>query len=103
LLSPIKSDLEKWLVAYLKDHESAFSKYLKDNYTDRSGFYSSHPNYIEGWKEKTDNWTKLDGHYLGALLEFFCQEEGIEEYSICEDVQGNGGNISLYMKLKTEV
>lgn len=65
---------------YLKDNIGALDKYLKENYTDYDGFMSSYGNSFEAWKEETDNFTNLDNHYLGSLLNFYFENEEITEY-----------------------
>ena len=60
---------------YLTTNRDKLSKYLSQNYTSRSGFISSYSNTVEAWEEDTACWTDLDGHYLGALLNFVAHEE----------------------------
>jgi hypothetical protein len=66
------------LHAYLKESRDTFNSWLRKRYTSRSGFISSYPNDVEGWEEETENFTKLDGHYLGAILDFIASEEHSE-------------------------
>ncbi len=60
---------------YLAAHEAEWDGYLSEKYTSRSGFISSYPNDVEGWKEETENLTNLDDHYLGSILEFIARSE----------------------------
>jgi len=74
---------------YLDKHSDEWSSYLKNNYTSRDGFISSFPNDVEGWVNETANYTSLDGHYLGAILNFMLS--GFDEcedfyYEICNDI-----------------
>ena len=63
------------LHAYLAENRPAFNGWLKSRYTSRSGFISSYSNDVDGWIEDTDNFTELDGHYLGSILDFIANEE----------------------------
>ena len=79
------------VMEYLKNHESDWNDYLKDNYTSRSGFISSYDNFVD-----SPDWSKdaiiSGGHQLGAVLNFLCIEKditqetlyyGIESYLSC--------------------
>lgn len=74
---------------YINNNLDAYKQYLKERYTSCSGFSSSYPNYFEGWQQLTDNFTNLEsnGHYLGSILQFICDCEGISQYSIYEHVE----------------
>jgi hypothetical protein len=63
------------LKTYLADNRNVFDTWLDKRYTSRSGFISSYPNDVEGWEEETKNFTELEGHYLGAILDFIASEE----------------------------
>ena len=67
---------------YLNENKDALDNYLKERYTSCSGFYSSYGNSVELWKEETSNFKMLDGHYLGSLLDFYFENESIEEESM---------------------
>jgi hypothetical protein len=67
------------LQEYMHKHAGNLNKYLKARYTSCSGFISSYPNNVFDWIEDTVNFTELDGHYLGALLDFYFENEGIDE------------------------
>jgi hypothetical protein len=60
---------------YLFENESLLRQYIKGHYTSCSGFISSYPDNFDGWVYETENFTKLDGHYLGALLNFYFENE----------------------------
>ena len=64
---------------YLNENSEALDKYLKDRYTSCSGFISHYGNSFEEWKEETSNFKELDNHYLGSLLDFYFENEGIKE------------------------
>ena len=72
----------KFIVSYLNQNAEAWGGYLEDRYSSCDGFISSYPNTISGWKDETSNYTELDGHYLGSILEFYCNNEGIDEQDI---------------------
>ena len=62
---------------YLKENRVALDKYLKDRYTSCSGFISHYGNSFEEWLIETSNFKDLEGHYLGSLLDFYFNNEGI--------------------------
>ena len=66
-------------MAYLKEHDEKFRKYLKEQYTSCSGFISSYPNNAGSWLE--DNPLEHQ-HKLGAVLQFILLNEGVEEFDM---------------------
>ena len=80
-------EFSKWFNNYLKDHTEQFTTHLIDHYESRSGFIPFYPHTVEEWKEETKNWTSLENHYLGALLQFVCEQEGITEDSLYEGTE----------------
>ena len=64
---------------YLNDNKEALDNYLRERYTSRDGFWSSYGNSFEAWQEETDNFTNLENHYLGSLLQFYFDNEEITE------------------------
>ena len=76
-----------WLVNYLGVNELLWAEFLQDRYTGRDGFIPFHPNTVEGWKEKTDNYKNLDGHYLGSILDFILQNEEYDVEALYYDVE----------------
>lgn len=66
---------------YIFNNKEQFSKFLKEKYTSRDGFYSSHSNNFEEWAELTNNFEDLNSnsHYLGSILNFIAENEGITE------------------------
>jgi hypothetical protein len=71
----LSDDNIKAIEDYLAANRDAFSKYLKDKYTSRSGFISSYPNSIG--KFMWDNPIEHQ-HKLGAILEFIFENEDSE-------------------------
>ena len=71
-------------------HES-FCAYLKSRYTSRDGFISWYSNDFETWQSDTKHFSDFskNGHILGAILDFVCQELKIEEFSLYESVMEN--------------
>ena len=80
----IDVDMEA-LKRFLDDHEDEFEKYLIRRYTSRDGFMSWCSNDIEEWKTITENFTKLDGHYLGSILDFYAEIYEIDNYTMYDD------------------
>ena len=60
---------------YLDENIDAFAKYIKDRYTSRDGFISYYSNNYLDWLTE---WS-IDEHMVGAVLEFICENEGMEE------------------------
>ena len=67
------------IIKYLDINEEEWEEYLESRYTGCDGFIPSYPNTIDGWKEETNNYAELDGHYLGSILEFYLQNEQHKE------------------------
>ena len=69
---------------YLSENADAFGDYLKDRYTSRDGFSSSHSNDPIDWSDWHD-----DEHKFGAVLDFWFVNEEIDEYDVYQDVVQN--------------
>jgi len=76
-----------WLMNYLDINKLQWKEYLENRYTGRDGYIPYYSNTIEGWKEDTENYTKLDGHYLGAILDFILQNEDYDIESLYYDAE----------------
>jgi hypothetical protein len=76
------------ITSYLKANKEAFDKYLKDNYTSRSGFMSSYSNDADDWFEDLKNAKKLE-HIFGSILGFILQNEGYDQEKLYYDVADN--------------
>jgi hypothetical protein len=74
--------------SYLLENKNAFSEYVKDNYTSRSGFYSFHSNNVNEWLDNIKNGTDLD-HKLGAVLNFILQNENYTDSDLYDRIIGN--------------
>jgi hypothetical protein len=73
----------KEIQVYLNDNIVQSKKYLKDNYTSRDGFISSYSNEFTDWLIFTDNFTNFEqSHYLGSILQFITENEGINESNL---------------------
>jgi len=66
------AEFRKWIFDFCKENEEEFSKWLVRRYTSRDGFISGHSNNPEDWFKIIKN-KSLNGHYCGALLEFYFQ------------------------------
>lgn len=66
--------LRRYLIVYAAD----FREYLRQNYTGRDGFIPHYSNDADDWRRETERFSKLDGHYLGALLQFVAFNEDPE-------------------------
>jgi len=85
-----KANLEA-LRAYLVENRGSLSEYLKERYTSRSGFVSSYSPHYAMWSEYTEGFTNWNenGHHLGSMLEFICQNEEITHDDMYYRVQEN--------------
>ena len=71
------------LSKYINSHVKEFRAYLKEHYTSYDGFISFQSNDADEWRDETKNFmSNLDGHKLGALLEFVCEVENIDSESM---------------------
>lgn len=66
---------ENVLIEYIKDNGEEFDKYIKDNYSSYDGFVSFHSSNSIEW---LDEWLE-DKHKVGSVLQFICENEGLEE------------------------
>ena len=66
---------------YLRDNFDAFSKYIKERYTSCDGFISYYSNDATEWAD----WSE-DSHKCGSVLQFICDNEGIEEPYMFDDL-----------------
>lgn len=79
----------KAIKTYVYGHKKEFELYLKENYTSRSGFWSSYSDLFSEWEAETGSFYRFDdpAHYLGAVLQFICDCEEITGetlYYLCE-------------------
>ena len=86
----IKYDAEK-VRDFIYSHKSAFELFLKSRYTSCDGFISHYSNDFETWENETKNFNDLsiNGHFLGAILEFIARIEKISEENIAGDILEN--------------
>ena len=73
------------IIDYLKSNCTEFDNWIKDRYTSRPGFISSHSNNDEVWINNMKSESHLE-HNFGAVLEFILQNEGYEPMSIYEQI-----------------
>lgn len=73
------------VIDYLKSNWTNFEVWIKDRYTSRSGFISSHSNNAEVWINNMKSESHLE-HNFGSVLEFILQNEGYEPMSIYEQI-----------------
>ena len=76
----IEINLKKFsrVIEILEQNFDSFTQYIKDNYTSRDGFISSHSSYASDWIEDLIENAENEAHKVGAVLDFILQE--IEEY-----------------------
>ena len=68
----IECDVIK-LIQICNDNKDSFEAYIKDNYTDYSGFWSKHSNLVSDWLD-VDYINEKSEHRIGAILNFICTE-----------------------------
>jgi len=97
----LKCDI-KAIKDYVFKYSGEFKQYLKDRYTSRSGFMSFHSNNFEDWCEYTQTFTnyKDNAHYLGAVLEFICQNEEIDQEHLYYGIRDQGISGEMYCSIK---
>ena len=73
---------------FIYKNKGAFSEYLKNKYTSCDGFIAGYGNRFEDWKKYTNNFNDFteNEHYLGAILDFICIENGIDTFSLYSEV-----------------
>jgi hypothetical protein len=71
----------KAIASYIYENQEAYQSYLTNHHTSYDGFNSFQSNRFVDWEEDTEKFTKLDNneYTLGSILEFICENEGIEE------------------------
>jgi len=71
---------------YIHNNFENFREYIYDNYSHKSGFISSYSNQSCDWITNTSNFSDFtqNKHYLGSILTFICQNEGINENHLCQ-------------------
>jgi len=97
-----KTSLQKWIINYLKKHKDEWLNYLVSHYTGCDGFIPGYSNSPLDWKNKTENYSNLGTHHLGAILQFYCDTEYLDEDyfydKVIESIYANE-----YIKLKEAV
>ena len=73
----IKTGFKTELIKYLLENNEAFTTYIKDRFTHRSGFYSFYSNNPVKWVTEYMEKLATDKTVLGALLDFVCENEDI--------------------------
>ncbi len=74
------------LRSYLTNYKKEFDTYIQDRYTSRPGFSSFHSNDGEVWLNEYFKEIQDNGHYLGAILEFVCRNEDINQDNMFDDI-----------------
>lgn len=86
----IEIDTQK-ICWYIHNNFENFREYIYDNYSNKSGFISSYSNQVSDWVRNTSNFSDFstNKHYLGSILTFICQNEGIESNDMCPYILEN--------------
>ena len=75
------------LKTYLEENGDAFTTYIKERYTSYDGFMSFHSNNAQEWFDYINIVAlQSNSHYLGAILEFVCENEDITDEEMAQDV-----------------
>jgi hypothetical protein len=79
----------KAIASYIYENQEAYQSYLTNHHTSYDGFNSFQSNKFVDWEEETEKFTKLDNneYTLGSILEFICENEGIEESEFRENFE----------------
>ncbi len=74
------------IVDYLKSNWTEFENWIKDRYTSRDGFISSHSNNAEIWINNMKSESHLE-HNFGSVLEFILQNQDYYSSSVYDEIQ----------------
>lgn len=88
----LSEENKKNIANYIKENKKLFTDYIKSNYTSYDGFMSFYSNDANVWiEEYTDHLTVFDKntHYLGSILNFICENDGITDNDIYSYVSEN--------------
>ena len=82
-----RKEIQKYIFAHRKE----FQAYLKERYTSCSWFIPSYSCWFEDWEMGTGSFYSFKNpeHYLGAVLQFVCEQEDIDDesmYYACDSV-----------------
>ena len=74
---------------YIYENKDKFCEYLEERFKSRSGFISFYGYSFEVWKEYTNDFTNYEekGIYLGTVLDFIGQSEGIDDMKLYYGLQ----------------
>lgn len=75
--------------AFIYANKEKFTEYLKQRYTSYDGFISHYDNNLESWEADTNRFLdySIDGHRLGAILEFIALVLNIDQENIYYQLQ----------------
>ena len=77
---------------YIYSNYNEFVDYLHNRYKSCSGFISSYSHYAADWINATDNFLNFNNcneHYLGAILNFICENEAISGENLYSHIYEN--------------
>ncbi len=77
------------IASFIYSHKKEFCEYLKSRYTSYDGFISHYPNNFEAWESETKNFLdfNVNGHFLGAVLEFISKIENVTAFDIYDRLE----------------
>jgi hypothetical protein len=73
------------VIDYLKVHWTAFEKHIRETYSSRDGFISSHSSYAEVWMNNMKSESHLE-HNFGSVLNFILLNEEYTDYDLYESL-----------------
>jgi len=76
------------ITKFIYENKEKFCEFLKSRYKSYDGFISHYDYDFESWESNTKNFTdfSIDGHRLGAILDFIACLLKIDNYTIFENV-----------------
>jgi len=76
------------ITKFIYENKEKFCEFLKSRYKSYDGFISHYDYDFESWESDTKNFTdfSIDGHRLGAILDFIACLLKIDNYTIFENV-----------------
>jgi len=95
---------QQTILDILRDNKEKFNEHIKQSYSSRDGFFSSHSNDANEWIENLKTWDNdILSHKLGAVLEFILEQ--VEEYeaiNLYEDIETHWVCTTNYFELIEE-
>ena len=79
---------ENEVKSFIYSNKEKFCEFLKSCYTSYDGFFSHYSPEFETWESETKEFSdfSINGHYIGAILDFIAIMKKIDNFSIYEEI-----------------